>query len=155
MLARMFPVFLVFLVLFLVIAVAGCEGDIGPAGPAGAAGQDGSDGLDGQDGDTVVIAFGLVDGVANPSVIQISGPAAVTATITDIGTGLWDVTVVGTFPGARGVAMASNADGQTDATLTAQISTWSSTQIVFRVAAYATFPNILEDYKFTYLVLGQ
>lgn len=147
--------FTVFVALFLVISVVGCTGDTGPAGPAGATGSTGATGNDGQDGDSVVLAFGAIDGKTNPPTLELSWPGAVTVVITDAATGIWDVRLDGTFPSTQGVIIASNADTSTDATLTAFVATWSTTRIVFRVVAWATLTEVFGDYEFTYLVLGQ
>lgn len=152
MLARIVPVFMA---LFLVIAVAGCEGDTGPAGVAGATGQDGAQGPAGQDGDSVILAFGAIDGGLIPPVIDVSWPATVTVTITRLAPGFWDVQLDGTFPSAEGVVMASSADGSADPVLTAFVLSWSSTVITFTVGALDTGTGVLGDNEFTYLVLGQ
>ena len=155
MFSRMFPVLMA---LILVIAVVGCEGDTGPAGVAGATGatgQDGTQGPAGQDGDSVILAFGAINGDLTPPVIDVSWPATVTVTITKIAPGFWDVQLDGTFPSAEGVVMASSADLSADPVLTAFVETWSSTVITFTVGALDTGSGVLGDNAFTYLVLGQ
>ena len=152
MLARMFPVFVA---LFLVVAIVGCEGETGPAGPAGTAGQDGQDGQDGQPGPAVILAFGVIDGNFNPPVVNLSWPSAVTVTINDISTGMWAVTLAGTFPNTQGALLVSNTQSNAARSMTGFITTWSSTQIVFRVAAFDVVIGRFEDIVFSYVVLGE
>jgi hypothetical protein len=147
--------FTMLVTLLLVIAAVGCEGDAGPAGPAGPAGQDGQDGQVGPPGPSVIIAFAEIDGQPNPPVVTSSWPSAVTVTVADINTGIWDVTLAGSFPSTQGIAYASCSDISADATLTAYITSWTTTQIVFRVGAWATLSDAFEDNEFTFVVLGE
>lgn len=147
--------FTMLVMLLLVIAAVGCEGDTGPAGPAGPAGGDGQDGQVGPPGPSVIISFGEIDGRPNPPVVTSSWPSAVTVTLADINTGIWDVTLAGSFPSTQGIVYASSADISADATITAFISSWTTTQIVFRVGAWAALSDAFEDNEFTFVVLGE
>ena len=139
----LYRVLLVLMSLFLVIAVMGCEGDAGPAGPAGSAGSDGSDGT---------LASGQIDGRNTPNVDS-SSPSNVVVTITDQATGLWLVTLDGTFPSLEGGIVATTTDPNLPVALDAWISGWTTTQIVIRVQAWNTDTNLDEDAVFTYVIL--
>jgi len=148
-------VLLVFVMLLCVIALVGCEGDTGPAGPAGPAGSQGAAGEDGLPGPAVILAFGHLDGDVDPVTVLSFWPADVTVTVADIGTGLWDVTLTGTFPSTQGTVLGSNSDSSIDTALTAIIQSWSSTEIVFRVGAWSILGSAREDIEFSFVVLGE
>lgn len=143
MLARTFQLLAV---LLCVVALVGCEGDQGPAGPAGPAGPPGP---------SVVLCFGEINGEVDPADVVSSWPSDVTVEVVDSGTGIWNVTLTGTFPSTQGTVLTTNVDSNAARSLTGYITSWSTTTIVFRVGIWNILNSVFIDGKFSFVVLAE
>ena len=146
----------IFLVLMCVVAFVACEGEQGTAGLTGPAGADGQDG---QDGDNVILAFGDIDlnsTTATSSVLS-SGPAGVVVSLLVNGTGDVTVTVTGTFPATEGtlIVSASSSFGVNNTTPNGEVTSWSTSQIVFNVLIRAIPTGTPAQDDFSFVILGQ
>lgn len=83
---------------------AGATGPAGPVGPTGAAGAQGAKGDKGDKGDpgnNSLVAFANVSGAgATPSIRSFGGQGTTAASVAKCGTGCFDVTFTGSYPGA-------------------------------------------------------
>ena len=133
-------------VLFCVVAMVGCEGEQGPAGAVGP---------EGPPGPSVVICMGEINGEVNPPTVVSSYPSEVTVTPADVVTGIWDVTLTGTFPSTEGTVLTTNVDTYASRSLTGYITSWSTTSIVFRVGIWNTLGDAFVIGEFSFVVLGE
>jgi len=143
MLARTFHLLAV---LLCVVALAGCEGDRGPTGPAGPPGPTGP---------SVVVCFGEINGWANPADVVYSWPADVIVSVADDGTGIWDVTLAGTFPSTEGTVLTTNVDTNAARAMAGYITSWSTTAITFRVGIWNTYDSVFVDGQFSFVILAE
>jgi len=136
-------------VLLCVIALAGCEGDQGPVGPAGPAGPVGPP------GPSVVLCFGQINGEVDPAEVVSSWPSDVTVEVADSGTGIWNVTLTGTFPSTQGTVLTTNVDSNAARSLTGYITSWSTTTIVFRVGIWNILASEFINGEFSFIILAE
>ena len=128
--------------LILVAALSGCEGEQGPAGPTGP---------EGPPGPSVVFCFGTI----NQGVVESSWPSDVTITIAPVATGIWDVTLTGTFPASAGSVLTTVADNFATRSVTGYISSWSDTTIVFRVGICDILGSQFITGRFSFVVMAE
>ena len=139
-------------VILFIVALVGCEGDEGPMGPAGPPGQDGQDG---PPGPSVILAFITFDGNQDPAVVLNSWPSGITVTIVDAATGIWDVTVDGSFPSTQGTIIFSMADTNAARSISGFITSWSTTQITFRCGVWNITSDAFQDAVISFVILGE
>ncbi len=136
----------------LVFVLIGCEGEQGPAGPTGLQGDQGDP------GPGYLLAYADVDmGGTGARPILSSGPPEVTVAANSTGDGLADVTFTGTFPVETGVVLVSISSDQAteaDCFLAAEITSWTTTQIVVHVEIYDAGASVFWDEDFSIVVFG-
>lgn len=140
MLARTFHLLAV---LLCVVALAGCEGDEGPTGPAGPPGP------------SLVVCFGEINGYSNPADVVNSWPADVIVSVVDVSTGIWDVTLTGTFTSTEGSILTTITDNYAARAVTSYITSWSTTDITFRVGIWNTYESGFTDGIFSFVILAE
>lgn len=133
-------------VLLCVVALAGCEGDEGPVGPTGPTGPPGP---------SVVICFGEINGEVDPADVVYSWPSDVMVSVVDSGTGIWNVTLTGTFPSTQGTVLTTNVDTNVARSLTGYITSWSTTTIAFRVGIWNIPSSVFINGEFSFIILAE
>ena len=138
--------------LLTIVSLVGCEGDTGPMGPPGPIGPTGQNG---QPGPSVALFFAVIDGTVDPAGVTSSWPSDVTIAVADAGTGIWDVTLTGTFPAAQGTVLSTMADASAARSLTTLMTSWDTTTIVFRVGVWNVIDSMFIDARLSFVVLGE
>ncbi|MBN2184852.1 MAG: hypothetical protein JW746_05950 [Candidatus Krumholzibacteriota bacterium] len=129
--------------LFLVVAMVGCEGAEGPAGAVGP---------EGPPGPSVVLCMGEINCESTPTVVS-SWPSDVTIAIS--GSGIYDITLTGTFPETEGILLTSNVDSNAARSIASYITSWSTTTIVFRIGIWNILSDVFVDGEFSFIILGE